>query len=149
MGLNFPNPVRRFDPGRSCVSFWGSDASLEVTFQIDFDALRKLSPDSGEVEAEMLRIFDSNREKIQDAARTIDAAWPDTPATNVEVTTHWPPFALPEQDRLRAALLSAVNAAGLNATAKIAGHERGSSHRGSGFGYATRSTGGAVSASSN
>lgn len=70
MGLNFPNPVRRFDPGRSCVSFWGSDASLEVTFQIDFDALRKLSPDTGDVEAEMLRIFDSNREKIQDAART-------------------------------------------------------------------------------
>jgi succinyl-diaminopimelate desuccinylase len=58
---------------------------------------------------------------IQHTACSVDAAWPGTPATNVEVTTYWPPFALPEQDRLRAALLSAADTAGLNATAKIAG----------------------------
>ncbi|RDJ20023.1 DUF1488 domain-containing protein [Bosea caraganae] len=69
MGLNFPNPVRRFDLGRSCVSFWGSDASMEITFQIDFEALRKLSPDTGDVEADVLGVFDANREKIQNAAR--------------------------------------------------------------------------------
>lgn len=69
MGLNFPNPVRSFDAGRSCVSFWGSDASLEVTFQVDFEALHKLSPDAGAVEADVLRIFDQNREAILNAAR--------------------------------------------------------------------------------
>jgi hypothetical protein len=70
MGLNFPNPVRLFDAGRSCVSFWGSDASLEVSFQVEFDALRKLAPASGSLEAEMLGTFDANREAILQAART-------------------------------------------------------------------------------
>ncbi len=70
MGLNFPNPVRLFDVGRSCVSFWGSDASLEVSFQVEFDVLRKLSPGSDDVEAEMLGAFDANREMILQAART-------------------------------------------------------------------------------
>lgn len=69
MGLNFPNPVRCFDAGRSCVSFWGSDASLEVTFQVDFDALRKLGPAAGDAEAEVLSVFDKNRDTIQQAAR--------------------------------------------------------------------------------
>lgn len=69
MGLNFPNPVRLFDKGRSCVSFWGSDASLEITFQIDFDALHKLDPEAGDVEADILGIFDKNREAVLNAAR--------------------------------------------------------------------------------
>lgn len=69
MGLTFPNPVRSFDAGRSCVSFWGSDASLEIAFQIDFDALHKLSSSSGDGEAEVLHVFDTNREAILQAAR--------------------------------------------------------------------------------
>lgn len=70
MAVNFPNSIRRFDAGRSCVSFWGSDASLEVSFQVEFGALQKLSPQSGDAEAEMLGAFDANRETIQQAART-------------------------------------------------------------------------------
>ncbi len=70
MNLNFPNPVRLFDARRSCVSFWGSDSSLEVSFQVEFDALRKLGAGSGDVEAEMLGVFDANREAILQAART-------------------------------------------------------------------------------
>jgi hypothetical protein len=69
MPLNFPNPIRVFDAGRSCVSFWGSDASLEVSFQVEFDALRKISLGSGDAEAQMLRVFDANREVILQAAR--------------------------------------------------------------------------------
>jgi hypothetical protein len=68
MSLNFPNPIRRFDAGRSCVSFWGSDAALEVTFQIDFDALRKLSPDLDDGEAAALAVFDLNRDAVLKAA---------------------------------------------------------------------------------
>ena len=70
MSLNFPNPVRLFDAKRFCVSFWGSDASLEVSFQLEFDALRKLGAGSDDVEAEMLGVFDANREAILQAART-------------------------------------------------------------------------------
>lgn len=70
MGLGFPNSVRCFDAGRSCVSFWGADASLEVAFQIDFAALRKLGPDARAVEDEALRVFDQNRDAIHQAARS-------------------------------------------------------------------------------
>ena len=66
MSLNFPNPVRSFDAGRSCVSFWGSDASLEIAFQIEVDALRRLGAEPGE--AQMLATFDSHRDAILSAA---------------------------------------------------------------------------------
>ena len=39
----------------------------------------------------------------------------------MEVTTSWPPYALPEDSPLRAALLSAARGAGLTARAKVAG----------------------------
>lgn len=68
MSLNFPNPVRRFDAGRNCVSFWGSDAALEIAFQVDFAALRKLSPGLGEGEAAVLGVFDQNRDAVLKAA---------------------------------------------------------------------------------
>jgi len=68
MALNFPNPVRRFDAGRSCVSFWGSDASLEIIFQVEFEALRKLGSGMGSGEAEILAAFDQNRDTILAAA---------------------------------------------------------------------------------
>lgn len=70
MALNFPNPVRILDAGRSCISFWGSDTSLEITFQIEIDALRKLGAATGEDEAQMLATFDSHRDAILNAAAT-------------------------------------------------------------------------------
>lgn len=70
MALNFPNPVRSFDPGRDCVSFWGSDASLEITFQIEIEALRKLGAGTGDSEAHMLATFDSHRDAILNMAAT-------------------------------------------------------------------------------
>lgn len=70
MALNFPNSVRSFDAGRSCVSFWGSDASLEIAFQIEIDALRKLGANIGDGEAQILATFDSHRDAILNAAAT-------------------------------------------------------------------------------
>lgn len=70
MALNFPNPVRSFDAGRSCISFWGSDTSLEIAFQIEIDALRKLGAYAGEGEAQMLSVFDCHRDAILVAAAT-------------------------------------------------------------------------------
>ncbi|WP_082767543.1 DUF1488 family protein [Bosea sp. PAMC 26642] len=68
MALNFPNPVRSFDAGRACVSFWGSDASLEIAFQVDLDALRKLGHGAGDSGPEALDAFDRNRDTILKAA---------------------------------------------------------------------------------
>jgi len=50
-----------------------------------------------------------------------DTAWPGTPPTRVEVTTRWPPYALPDGSPLRDALLEAAAWAGLAPTAKVAG----------------------------
>lgn len=33
MALNFPNPMRHYDPARDWVYLWGSDASLEVAYR--------------------------------------------------------------------------------------------------------------------
>lgn len=58
---------------------------------------------------------------LRSAAAVVDAGWPDTQPTHVEVTTRWPAFALSEDAPLRTALLGAAKAAGLVVTAKVAG----------------------------
>ena len=39
----------------------------------------------------------------------------------IEITTRWPPYQLPDESRLKTALLSAAQQAGLSPAAKIAG----------------------------
>lgn len=58
---------------------------------------------------------------LQSAANTVDSAWPDTRPTSIEITGHWPAFALPGDCALRSALLDAAGAQGLKVAAKIAG----------------------------
>jgi succinyl-diaminopimelate desuccinylase len=58
---------------------------------------------------------------LTEAAASADAAWPGTPRTDVEVTTMWPPYALPDGSPLREALLRAAARAGLAPAAKVAG----------------------------
>jgi len=58
---------------------------------------------------------------LTEAAAAVDAAWAGTPATGVEVTTRWPPYALPDSSPLRRALLQAAARAGLAPAAKVAG----------------------------
>jgi succinyl-diaminopimelate desuccinylase len=55
------------------------------------------------------------------AVANVDAAWPATPRTDVEVTTRWPPYALGDGSPLREALLQAARSAGLVPAAKVAG----------------------------
>lgn len=70
MSLAFPNSIRRYEPGRGCVSFWGSEASLEVMFQVELDVLRSLSPTVIDgSESSFLVAFDLNRSAILGAAR--------------------------------------------------------------------------------
>jgi succinyl-diaminopimelate desuccinylase len=54
-------------------------------------------------------------------AAGVDAAWPGTPATAVEATTHWPAYRLPDDSPLKTTLIAAARAAGLPLEAKIAG----------------------------
>jgi succinyl-diaminopimelate desuccinylase len=54
-------------------------------------------------------------------ACAVDGDWPGTRQTAVEVTGHWPAFALPDGSALRGALLDATAVAGLRVTPKIAG----------------------------
>jgi len=54
-------------------------------------------------------------------ACSVDADWPGIRPTVVQVTGHWPAFALPDGSVLRGALLDATAAAGLRVTPKIAG----------------------------
>lgn len=71
MTLNFPNQSRSYDEGRGCVSFWGHEASFEVAFQVETDALRRLSPAVSDDEASLLRAFDGNRTRIQHVASRV------------------------------------------------------------------------------
>jgi succinyl-diaminopimelate desuccinylase len=67
--------------------------------------------------------FDSQAalKTVREAAAAADDDWPGTQPTYVEVTTSWPPYALPENSPLRTALLSAARDAGITARAKVAG----------------------------
>jgi succinyl-diaminopimelate desuccinylase len=58
---------------------------------------------------------------LREAVADTDGAWPGTPPTGVEVTTRWPPYALPDGSPLRDALVSGATRAGLAPVAKIAG----------------------------
>jgi hypothetical protein len=68
MTLHFPNISRNYDPSRHCVCFWGHDSTFEVSFHLDEAALIKISPYADRDEASLLRVFDVNRARIQDAA---------------------------------------------------------------------------------
>jgi len=58
---------------------------------------------------------------LHTAAADTDQAWPGTPPTGMDITTRWPPYALPDGSPLRDALLQGAARAGLTPVAKIAG----------------------------
>jgi len=58
---------------------------------------------------------------LAEAAARTDGTWAGTPPTGIEVTTRWPPYALPDGSPLRDALLQAAVRAGLAPAVKVAG----------------------------
>lgn len=58
---------------------------------------------------------------VRDAAADIDCGWTGTQPTYVDVTTSWPPYALPRDAPLRRALVSAARGAGITTRPKVAG----------------------------
>jgi hypothetical protein len=73
MSVNFPNLSRSYDATRRSVRFWGYDRSMENSFFVAADALKRIQPDVQPDEAAMLRAFDSNRDLIYAAAAKVYA----------------------------------------------------------------------------
>lgn len=69
MTLSFPNRSRSYDAPRSRVRFWGHDGAMEVAFFLNEDALFLIDPKLPKQEDEILRAFDTNRERITAAAQ--------------------------------------------------------------------------------
>ena len=68
--LSFPNSSRFFDATRRAVRFWGHDSAMEWSFFVTEEALKRLEPDAAQNEANLLRIFDTNRAKIYAVAKS-------------------------------------------------------------------------------
>lgn len=71
MTLNFPNQSRCFNETKKQVRFWGYDGVLEISFDVEVEALQKingLSPVLAAGETRILEAFDNSLEKIQQVA---------------------------------------------------------------------------------
>ena len=68
MRLSFPNPSRCFDASSSRVCFWGYDSTIEISFFVGMDALKRLCPDMGDAESGFLQAFDTARKRIYEVA---------------------------------------------------------------------------------
>jgi hypothetical protein len=64
MTINFPNRSRSYDATRQAVRFWGYDKSMESSFFVTVGALRELQPDIKTNSVDLLRAFDTNRDRI-------------------------------------------------------------------------------------
>ena len=71
MKLSFPNPSRSFDASKNRVLFWGYDKTIEISFFVELDALKRLCPEMSSVETEFLQAFDTARTRIYEVANEI------------------------------------------------------------------------------
>jgi hypothetical protein len=68
MRLSFPNPSRSFDVCTSRVCFWGYDSTIEISFFVGADALKRLCPEMSGAETGFLKAFDAARNRIHEVA---------------------------------------------------------------------------------
>ena len=71
MRLSFPNQSRSFDESNRHVCFWGYDSTIEVSFFVETDALKRLCPKMKDAEAGCLQAYDTMRNKIHEVANNI------------------------------------------------------------------------------
>ena len=71
--ISFPNSSRSYDATRQAVRFWGYDRSMESSFFVTVDALRRLQPNLSFDADDLLRAFDVNRERIHAIAARVYA----------------------------------------------------------------------------
>jgi hypothetical protein len=73
MGVNFPNLSRSYDATRRMVRFWGYDRSMETSFFVAEDALKRIEPGLDSDENGFLRAFDLHRDRIYAVAAKVYA----------------------------------------------------------------------------
>jgi hypothetical protein len=73
MTISFPNDSRSYDAAHRRVRFWGYDRSMESSFFVTADALERLHPNLRLEEADILRAFDSSRDRIYTIAAKVYA----------------------------------------------------------------------------
>jgi len=73
MRLSFPNPSRSFDASKRRVCFWGYDRTIEVSFFVEADALKRLRPEMTGAETGLLEAFDAVRDRIHEVADKVYA----------------------------------------------------------------------------
>jgi hypothetical protein len=73
MRLSFPNPSRSFDASKSRVCFWGYDRTIEVSFFVETDALKRLCPEMTGAETGFLKAFDAVPDRIYEVADKVYA----------------------------------------------------------------------------
>lgn len=73
MPINFPNFSRSYDATRNAVRFWGYDRSMESSFFMTADALKRIQPNLLADADELLRVFDNNRDRIYAIAARVYA----------------------------------------------------------------------------
>jgi hypothetical protein len=71
--IEFPNRSRSYDNTRRAVRFWGYDSTIEASFFISEDALKRIQPDAPSNEPGFLGAFDANRDLIYSAAAKVYA----------------------------------------------------------------------------
>ncbi len=69
MTIEFPNQSRSYDANHHQIRFWGHDASREVAFLVEAEALHQADAGQTADEEALLQAFDANRERIESAAR--------------------------------------------------------------------------------
>jgi hypothetical protein len=73
MSVNFPNISRTYDATRRMVRFWGYDRSMEASFFVTADALKRIEPDLESSPNSYLRTFDLHRDLIYSVAAKVYA----------------------------------------------------------------------------
>ena len=73
MKLSYPNPCRSFDAISRRVCFWGYDGTIEVSFFVGMDALKRLCPDMSDAESGFLQAFDTALNRIHEVADKVYA----------------------------------------------------------------------------
>ncbi len=71
MAISFPNQSRSFDATRRAIRFWGYDRSMEASFFVNEDALKRIAPNTASDETGLLGVFDSNRDRIYATAALV------------------------------------------------------------------------------
>lgn len=63
--LVFLNQMRAYNETKHCVTFWGFDASFEISFDLPDDELQKMCTHARGDQTSVLCAFDKNREAVE------------------------------------------------------------------------------------